>query len=381
MTESHPTRDQAGSIYLARQERLGQAIQAAGLDAMAINPGPSLTYLTGLHFHLMERPVVALFVPGEPPRLVLGELETGKTRGLSFPLQAFPYSDNPATWQGAFDQAARAAEIDGLQVGVEPTRLRFLELRLLETAAPHARLTAAEDCLAALRMHKDQQEIGAMKQAVEIAQAALDALLPFIKPGVTEREIAAELTLQLLRGGSESEMPFAPIVASGPNSANPHAVPTGRALARGDLLVLDWGATCDGYISDLTRTLAIGEIEPDLRRIYQAVLEANAAGREAARPGLPAGMVDQATRKVIEAAGYGRYFIHRTGHGIGMEGHEGPYIYAENTLPLAPGMTFTVEPGIYLPGRGGVRIEDNLAITETGAVSLSDWTRDLVVIE
>ncbi len=381
MTESSSTHGQARSIYLARQERLGQAMRAAGLNAMAINPGPSLTYLTGLQFHLMERPVVAIFLPGDAPRLVLGELETGKIQALPFPLQAYAYHDNPATWQSAFDRAARAAEIDGLVIGVEPTRLRFLELRLLEQAAPRAKFVPAEDCLAVLRMHKDREEIGAMKKAVEIAQNALQALLPSIKPGVTEREIAAELTLQLLRGGSEAEMPFAPIVASGPNSANPHAVPTNRALARGDLLVLDWGATYGGYISDLTRTLAIGELDPELRRVYQAVLEANAAGRAAARPGIPAGEVDRAARNVIEAAGYGSYFIHRTGHGIGMESHEAPYIYAENTLPLAPGMTFTVEPGIYLPGRGGVRIEDNLVITETGAESLSDWQRDLLTID
>jgi Xaa-Pro dipeptidase len=218
-----------------------------------------------------------------------------------------------------------------------------------------------------------------MREAVAIAQRALQASLPTIRAGVTERELAAELTLQLLRAGSQTDMPFSPIVASGPNSANPHAIPTGRALARGDLLVLDWGATYGGYVSDLTRTLAIGEIDAELKKIYAVVAEANAAGQAAARPGLPAGDVDRAARRVIEAAGYGEFFIHRTGHGIGMEGHEAPYIYAENKLILAPGMTFTIEPGIYLPGRGGVRIEDNIVITETGSESLSDWSRELIV--
>jgi Xaa-Pro dipeptidase len=380
MASTNPPSGEAGSIFLARQKRLAQALQVAGLEAMAINPGPSLTYLTGLHFHLMERPVVALFVPGDTPRLVLGELEIGKTRNLPYPLQATTYSDNPATWQKAFDQAMLAAEIDGQRVGVEPTRLRVLELRLLEAAAPRAKFISGEDCLAALRMHKDQAEVQAMKKAVEIAQQALQATLPAIRPGISERDLASELTLQLLRAGSQSEMPFAPIVASGPNSANPHSVPGERLLERGDLLVLDWGATYDGYISDLTRTLAIGEIGPELERVYAAVLEANAAGRAAARPGIPAGQVDVAARQAIEKAGYGQYFIHRTGHGIGMEGHEGPYIFAENNLILAPGMAFTVEPGIYLPGRGGVRIEDNVVITETGAESLSDWPREMTII-
>jgi Xaa-Pro dipeptidase len=328
----------------------------------------------------MERPVVFLFVPGDTPKLVLGALEAGKTRDLPFPLQASTYSDNPATWQEAFNQAVRSAEIDGLQVGVEPTRLRVLELRLLEAAAPESGFLSADECLAALRMRKDPAEVEAMKKAVAIAQEALRLTLPSIRAGVQEREIAAELTLQLLRAGSEPEMPFSPIVASGPHSANPHAVPTGRPLAAGDLLILDWGATFQGYISDLTRTFAIGPIDEELEKIYQIVAQANAAGRAAARPGLPAGEVDRAARLVIEGAGYGKYFIHRTGHGIGMEGHEGPYIFAENELVLAPGMTFTVEPGIYLPGRGGVRIEDNVAITEMGAESLSDWPRELVSI-
>jgi Xaa-Pro dipeptidase len=175
-------------------------------------------------------------------------------------------------------------------------------------------------------------------------------------------------------------MPFAPIVASGPNSANPHSIPTERRLTPGDLLILDWGATYQGYISDLTRTFAIGQPDPELKRIAQVVHEANATSREAARPGISAGDVDRAARSVIDKAGLGEFFIHRTGHGIGLEAHEDPYIYAENTLILAEGMTFTVEPGVYLPGRGGVRIEDNVVITVQGAESLSDLPRELIVL-
>jgi Xaa-Pro dipeptidase len=368
------------SIFSTRQEKLAKTIRKAGLDAMVINPGPSLTYLTGLHFHLMERPVVAIFIPQGAPKLVLAALEIGKTSDLSYPLQTFPYTDNPATWQTAFDQAVRAAEIDGLTIGVEPTRLRVLELRYLEAAAPQARFVSGEACMAGMRLCKDEAEISSMRKAVEIAQTALEATLPAARIGASERELAAELTLQLLRAGSQPEMPFGPIVASGPNSANPHAVPTGRKLTRGDLLVIDWGAAYEGYISDLTRTFAIGDLDAELKKVYIAVQGANAAGRQAARPGIPAGQVDHAARQAIDQAGYGKYFIHRTGHGIGMEGHEGPYIFAENDLILEAGMTFTVEPGIYLPRRGGVRIEDNLVITGQGAESLSDYSRDLVIL-
>ncbi len=363
-----------------RIERLYSLLESAGQEALALNPGPSLTYLTGLHFHLMERPVVAFFAPGAAPVLVLPELEMGKTEGLPFAVRAFPYDDNPSHWADAFLQAGRSAGLDGKVLGIEPGRLRVLELRLLEAALPKARFVSAQDSLASLRMQKDASEITAMRQAVDIAQRGLRATLPHIKPGVTEREIAGELFAQMLRAGSDAEMPFSPIVSGGPNGANPHAVPSDRPLKAGDLLVIDWGAAFQGYFSDLTRTFALGAVDAELRKIFEVVKEANAAGRSAARPGLPAGVVDRAARAVIEKAGYGAFFTHRTGHGLGMEAHEEPYMFGENQDALAPGMTFTVEPGIYLPGRGGVRIEDDMVVTAEGAESLSDMERDWKVL-
>jgi len=371
----------SASPYLLRQERLAHVIKAAGLDALALNPGPSLIYLTGLHFHLMERPVVLLFAPGDTPRLVLPELEAGKTAKLPFPLQTHTYGEDPHEWGNIFMQAWSDLKLKkDARVGVEPRSLRVLELRLLEYAAPKALFLSAEDLIAELRMAKDPAEIAAMRQAVQIAQNALQATLPAIKIGMTEKELASELTVQLLRNGAESKLPFAPIVCAGPNSANPHAVPSERRLQAGDLLIIDWGATFDNYLSDLTRTFAIGEASPEYARIAQVVAEANQAGRDAATPGVPASLVDSAARQVIEKAGYGSYFIHRTGHGLGMEEHEEPYIRSDNTQLLLPGMTFTVEPGIYLPERGGVRIEDNVVITESGSESLSNFPRELKVV-
>lgn len=369
------------SPYLERQKRLVAALQAADVDALVLNPGPSLVYLTGLHFHLMERPVVAFFSSSAPVTLALPALEAGKMSSLPYPAQAIPYGEDPQIWGEAFHQAARAAGTIGKRVCVEPLRLRVLELRLLEATAPGTEFISAETVLADLRISKDAGEISAMRKAVEIAQEALLATLPAIKAGVTERQIASELVLQLLRHGSESEMPFSPIVSGGPNSANPHATPTDRPLQPGDLLVIDWGAASDGYISDLTRTFAIGAVDRELEMIAQTVKAANEAGRMASRPGVTAESIDAAARQVIDEAGYGQYFIHRTGHGIGMEGHEAPYIRSGNTLILSPGMTYTVEPGIYLPGRGGVRIEDNMVITEQGAETLSDLPRDLIILD
>ena len=367
-------------MFADRLSRLSKLLQAAGLDALVLNPGPSQVYLTGLHFHLSERPYVMIFVPGQQPALILPELEVIKAKASSVSFKLFVYTDNPATWGAAFDQACQAAALNGKRVGVEPNTLRVMELRYLEAGAPEARFDSAAAILASLRMAKDPSEVDAMRKAVDVAQRGLQATLPVIHAGVTEREVAAELTMQLLRAGTDSSMPFSPIVAGGPNSANPHALPTDRALAQGDFLVIDWGASVDGYCSDLTRNFAIGRAAAELANIARVVLAANTAGRAAGRPGLPAGQVDHAARAVIEQAGYGAFFTHRVGHGLGMEGHEEPYMFGENPLALAAGMTYTVEPGIYLPGRGGVRIEDDVVVTADGSDSLSDYPRDLVIL-
>lgn len=368
-------------MHTERFERLFQATRAAGLDAVALNPGPSLTYLTGLSFHLMERPTVLLAVPGRTPVLVMAGLESAKVKSSAAPLQAIPFGDNPAEWGEAFREAGAVLGLEGKKIGVEPEHMRFLEMQYLQGALPRAQFVSAGDVVAGLRIQKDAEEIAAMRQAVRIAQEALLATLPMIKPGITEQRIASELTIQLLRAGSESEFPFPPIVSGGPHSADPHASPSDRPLQHGDLLVIDWGAAYRGYISDLTRTFAIGEVVPEFRKIAELVRQANQNGREACRPGIAAGAVDRAAREGINAGGYGKYFFHRVGHGIGMESHEPPYMFGENSLILAPGMTFTVEPGIYLPERGGVRIEDNVAINETGAEVLSDLPRELIVLE
>jgi Xaa-Pro dipeptidase len=367
-------------VYQNRHAKLYQAIKKQGLDSMVLNAGSSLTYLTGLHFHLSERPAIVLFVPAAPLTIILPELESGKTASLPYPANVFVYREDPRTWQATFNEAIQAAGLDRHTMGVEPRCLRVLELELLEAAAPHAIIQSGEEALNLLRITKDETEIMAMRKAVAIAQAAFQDLLPLIQPGKSERELASELTMQILRHGSDSEMPFSPIVASGPNSANPHSFPSDRSLVIGDLLIIDWGASYQGYVSDLTRTLCIGALDDELARLVPLVAEANASARALAAPGISAGQVDQAARGVISQGGYGDYFIHRTGHGIGLEGHEAPYIHAGNDLRLSPGMTFTIEPGIYLPGRGGVRIEDDIVITAGGSESLSDLSRDLITI-
>jgi len=366
------------SQYTSRQENLYEILQTAGLDSLILNAGPSLTYLTGLHFHLSERPVLVFFIPRRVPIIVLPELEQEKLKNLPYKIEAYPYGEDPQQWSSVIKNATLSVKLNRMKNGVEPRQLRLLEFKLLLTSASIEDFIPADDYVSKLRMYKEEGELSSMRQAVTIAEQALIATLPYVKTGMSERQLAAELTLQLFRAGSDAQLAFSPIVSSGPNSANPHATPSDRLLALGDLLVIDWGASYNGYTSDITRTFSIGQAETEFIQIGKVVFEANSAGRGMARPGIAIDLVDRAARSVIESAGYGKFFTHRTGHGLGMEGHEEPYIRANNPMLLEPRMTFTIEPGIYLPGRNGVRIEDDIVITDTGSESLTNLPREVI---
>ncbi len=368
-------------MYNERLQKLESLLAKNYIDGIVLNPGASLFYLTGLSFHLMERPVVFIFVPGKPPALVLPELEKAKLQKISFDCSSFFFGDNPSERNQAFMDAMNEVSLPKKTVGVEPTRLRYLELQYLMKTVPDAKFVDGSRVFDYLRIQKDSTEIDGMRRAVDIAQKAFLELLPSVKVGVSEKDLANELTVLLLKLGSDPELPFQVIFSSGPNSANPHAVPSEREIEKGDLIVVDWGASYNGYASDLTRTLVMGEPSDEQSRIAASVLRANSAGRAIGRPGIPAGDVDRAARNEIIKDGFGAFFTHRTGHGLGMEAHETPYMFAENDEKLAAGMVYTVEPGIYLPEKGGVRIEDDVLVTNDGSCSLSDLPRELYVIK
>ncbi|MFC2028401.1 M24 family metallopeptidase [Chloroflexota bacterium] len=363
-----------------RINKVHDALDRSDFDAVVLNPGASLFYTSGLHFHLMERPVVLVMKKGGSQAIILPELEMQKLTDLPYDLQKYPYGEDPQEWARTFSKALTALDLDEKTIGMEPLSLRMLEFGFLKGALSKAKFVNAQDLISSLRLIKDSQEINSIRKAVKVAQIAMENSISSIRIGMSEKEIASELVLQLFRSGSEPEVPFSPIVSAGMNGANPHAVPTDRKLVEGDLLVVDWGARVEGYISDITRTFAIGEIEGELEKIHLVVQKANTAGRSAGRPGEPCASVDTAARNVIEQAGYAKFFTHRTGHGIGMEPHEDPYLRGDNMQLLMPGMTYTVEPGIYLPGNNGVRIEDDMLVTMDGSESLSDMDRKIRVI-
>ena len=368
------------SQNIKRQENLAQLMGSTGLDALILNAGTSLSYLTGLHFHLSERPVIGIFTSANSPVIILPELEAAKVLEAAYPLHAVTYTEDPLQWQAAFDEGVKLAGLGKSKIGVEDRSFRFLELRLLEACLPDSEFHNAVDITAKIRMYKDDIEQDHLQKAVDIAQTALAETLPLIKIGMSEQEVAAELVLQLFRHGSDTTLPFQPIVSSGPNGANPHAVPSTYKLKAGELLVIDWGACWHGYFSDLTRTFALAEYSQEQVATHETVQKANAAAQAAVGPNVTCSQVDLAARQVIMDAGYGEYFIHRTGHGLGLEVHEEPYIRAGNTMPLEAGMTFTIEPGIYLSGKHGVRIEDDVVVTADGICCFSNFERGLKVI-
>ncbi|GAB4574572.1 MAG: aminopeptidase P family protein [Anaerolineae bacterium] len=366
-------------MYTTRLQTIRQIARAARLDAIALVPGANMTYLTGQSFHLMERPTIAFFPVTGDPVFVLPRLEQDKLADPPYPVRLFTYTDDTGP-NGAFKAALDTLKLDDRWLGVEGLRMRFNEVRMITRHASGIEITDATAALAALRLKKDASELAAMRQAIAISEAALREVVDSVQPGTSERALANALQIAMLQRGGEA-LPFDPIVLSGPRSALPHGTPGERAVQAGELLLFDFGTTSGGYASDITRTFAVGALRDQrLLDAYQAVYAANEAGRRAAGPGVPCQEVDRAARAAIVNAGFGEYFTHRTGHGLGMEGHEGPYIREGNTERLEVGHVFTVEPGIYLPGVGGIRIEDDVVITENGAESLTTFPRELQTI-
>jgi len=364
---------------MQRHERLFAEMERAGFDALAIVPGANAAYLTGIDFTTRLRLSMVL-VSRRGAALIVPAMEARRAAAVAtLPLQSFPWVDGADPRQ-ALRAAGAALGLRGARVGIEPTVMRVFELHALEAAIDGITCADATGTLMALRSAKDADELAAMREAVAIIEATLQQVLAELAPGQTERAIAERWDALIRAAGSVPA--FETAVAAGAHGASPHHTSGDRALQRGDLVVLDGGAVVRGYVSDITRTVAIGPIDDEARAVYAAVEQANLAGRQAAAlPEASGDSVDRAARAVIDAAGYGPAFLHRTGHGIGREIHEPPFIVAGSTAPLPVGATFTVEPGVYLAGRFGVRIEDDLVRTADGAASLTTFPRGLITVD
>lgn len=360
--------------YTARQDK---ARAISGVDAVALVPGKALYYFTGLDFHLSERPTIVILLPDGRTGVITPELEMPRLVARpDLELEPFAWNDTDG-YAAAFQQALDALGLRGKTLGVDGLTMRVTEWLAFQSADNQLRVKGVEADLARIRSIKSVEEIALMRDACQRSERALAATLPQVRPGMTERQIADILNAEVHAAGCTG-LAFEALIQTGPNSAMPHGEVTDRALGADELLLIDFGGSMHYYPADITRTFCLGKPTAEMQKLYAIVKAANEAGIAAAGPGVAMGAVDKATRDVIEAAGYGQYFIHRTGHGLGMEGHElTPQIASGVTDLLEPGMAFTVEPGIYLPGLGGVRIEDNLVVTETGVEVLTSFPKHL----
>jgi len=359
--------------------RLAQAAQAAasaGLGALLLTPGPDLRYLTGYDTHPSER-LTCLAVPAQGPaflvvpRLEFNSAQASPAGGMGVEIVIWDETDDPFAVVGQ-----RLAGISSAGLAEQMWAMMVLRFR---DALPGTRLALAGAALRDLRMRKSPAEVAALREAGAAIDRVHERVPGLLRPGRTEREVAADIASQIVAQG-HARVDFV-IVGSGPNAAKPHHEPSDRVLAPGDAVVVDIGGTMpSGYCSDCTRTYVLGAPPPELASYYRVLKDAQEAACARVRPGVSAESVDAVARDVITAAGYGEYFTHRTGHGIGLEVHENPYIVAGNAEQLEPGMAFSVEPGIY-PGPHGARIEDIVVCTAEGHERLNNGTRDLVVVD
>ncbi|SDR24817.1 M24 family metallopeptidase [Thermostaphylospora chromogena] len=360
----------------SRLAAVQEAAARAGVDAVLLTPGPDLRYVTGYRALPLER-LTCLAVPtsGEPflvvPRLELPAAESSPAARLGIEFVPWDETDDPyALVARRLGNPARVALSD---------RMWAMAVLRFRAAMPGAEQTLAGTVLRELRMRKSPAEVAALREAGAAIDAVHARVPEFLRPGRTEREVGRDIADAIIASGHET-VDFV-IVASGPNGASPHHDLSDRVIQPGDPVVVDIGGQMpSGYCSDSTRTYCVGEPPAEFAAYYEVLQAAQDAACRAVKPGVPCEAVDAAAREIIAEAGYGERFVHRTGHGIGLEVHEEPYIVAGNDEPLAPGFAFSVEPGIYLPGAHGARIEDIVICTEDGAERVNDRPRELVIV-
>ncbi|MHB0884413.1 MAG: M24 family metallopeptidase [Bacillota bacterium] len=366
------------SAFEGRRWRLAAAAERQGLDGVVVPPGANLLYLTGLRMTASERPTMAVVSGDGGLAVVAPRLEVERVRRETGVEKVHEYGDEDdplGAVRSALRQVFPAVSTGrALRLGMEYLNLRLFEYRLLDEAVPELVPSDAGPLMTDLRRRKDPAEVVLIEKAVAVVERATRAARGAVRPGASELDVARAIEAairedELATGGGT--------VASGERSAMPHARTSPRTIRDGEVVWADIVVVREGYVADITRTFATGPLGPELNRVYDVVLEAQRRAREGSRPGMTGAELDAMARDYITGQGFGEYFTHRTGHGLGLEVHEEPYIVRGNDRPLEPGQVFTIEPGVYLPGKGGVRVEDDILLTEEGPRSLTSYPRDL----
>ena len=362
--------------FAARMRRVAADAEHAGLDGLLVTPGPELVWLTGYRpTAITERLTVLVLTPDKEPTLLVPTLERPDAEGA-----VGAASLAIVDWADGEDPFARAAAYlpEGATMGISDSAWA-MHLLGLQDAVAGSSYRSLTQSLPMLRAVKDANELARLEAAGAAADATYEQILGVRFAGRKETDVAADLA-RLLREFGHEQVDFT-VVGSGPNGANPHHEAGDRTIQVGDAVVLDFGGLMHGYGSDTSRTVCVGEPSAQVREVHEIVRQAQQAGVEAVRPGVACQEIDRAARKVITDAGYGEQFIHRTGHGIGTTTHEPPYMIEGEEQPLVPGMCFSVEPGIYLAGEFGVRIEDIVTVTDSGGRRFNNTERDLRIVD
>jgi Xaa-Pro aminopeptidase len=360
--------------HKSRQKKLRNALESSRLDALLVTHLPNIRYLcgfTGSAAALVVTPSKSVFFSdGRYTEQARAEVQGSRVViARKSPVAA------AAEWLSAQGKRRRPQTM-----GIEGEDLSVAErTRLAKSLGPGFRLREAPPLVEKARVVKDEDEISLLRAAVILGASLFDHALKAIRPGVKETEVAAEMEYAARRAGADG-MSFDTIIAAGPRSALPHGRASQAAIPAEGFVVCDFGVILAGYCSDMTRTVYVGQPSDQARRMYDAVREAQQAGVEAVKPGAGVSAVDSAARKVLQTNGLGRYFTHSTGHGVGLEIHEAPRLASDQTDLLRPGMVITIEPGVYLPGIGGVRIEDMVVVTDSGCTVLTPTSKELITI-
>ncbi|MDE4134925.1 Xaa-Pro peptidase family protein [Phaeobacter sp. QD34_3] len=347
------------------------------VDALALVPGPNFTRALGQGFMSHERPFV-LVIPAEaPPVAIVPNLELGSWEQVGFAGAVFDWRDQDG-YAAAF--AALASHLPMQRLAVEGQVMRVFVHHALKQAMPDLEILDAEREISGLRMIKTAADIAALEAAITLSERALAHVLDGVRVGQSEKEVEAALIQALFAQGAD-DLAFSPIVAAGDNSARPHAhARAGYRIQPGDALLFDFGARKDGFCADITRTVFVGDVSEEGRAVYDTVLRANLAGLEVTRAGVTAHQIDDVVTGVLEASPYADRIRTKTGHGLGRDVHEAPYIMRGNHQVLPAGTVYTNEPGLYAPGKFGVRIEDDVLITEEGCRSLTTFPKELMIV-
>ncbi|WP_174614039.1 M24 family metallopeptidase [Virgibacillus ihumii] len=362
-----------------RLDTLLNEMKKNDLESMLVTSAANFYYLSNYYTDPHERVIVTYVSKHQDPVLMVPSMEKEDAKNAGWEYEIIAYQDHEAPWQLLLDYLTRNDSIPAT-IGLEFNSLSIERFNQIKEIFPKAAFSDAQEILANMRVLKNEQEYKLLKEAASLADFGVETGVKAIHEGATELGIIAKIEYELKKQGVQG-MSFSTMALSGTKTASPHGTPSMKTIEKGDLVLFDLGVVFGGYCSDTTRTVAYKSITPEQENIYNTVLSAEKKAIDTSVYGTPVGKVDLAARNHIVQAGYGDFFTHRIGHGLGIETHEYPSMHSKNELPLKTGMSYTIEPGIYVPGTGGVRIEDMVFMTEYGAETLTKFPKELQIID